>query len=269
MPTSKQIEANRRNSQLSTGPRSDAGKSITRMNALKSGLHAESHVIRSEDPEALAQLSAEYYAEFQPTTPRQRDLLDTVIHNQWLIRRLRLTESDLHARHFEDRDHDFDPKWDHHVAQHEHPLSDAYACLEKRLLRLQSRVNSLERSTRLALKELRDLQSGVGVPACQPAEGRQPLDESAPSPAIGFVPSIPCDPESPIPNTQPQKPAQPPPAPHWVGAARTPPTPNHPAPPPPAPHWLRSVTSPRSPYPDPEPRSRPLAFHTKRSDYRF
>ena len=54
MATEKQIEANRRNSQLSTGPRTDAGKSISRMNALKSGLHAVSHVIRSEDPKALA-----------------------------------------------------------------------------------------------------------------------------------------------------------------------------------------------------------------------
>ena len=219
MTSEKQLEANRRNSQLSTGPRTEAGKSITRMNALQSGLHAESHVIRSEDPEALAQLTAEYYAEFHPITARQRDLLDTVVHNQWLIRRLRLTESDLYTRHFVDRDHDFDPKWDHHVAQREHPLSDSYAVLEKRLLRLQSRLNSLERSTRLALKELRDLQSGVGVPvfgsvpdsACQPAEGRQapqPIDSTALSDQIGFVPSIPADPCSPIPNPQPRIPVE-------------------------------------------------------------
>jgi hypothetical protein len=182
MATEKQIEANRRNSQLSTGPRTDAGKSITRMNALKSGLHAESHVIRTEDPEALTQLTAEYYSEFHPVTPRQRDLLDTVIHNQWLIRRLRLTEADLYARHFEDRDHDFEEKYHFQVAQRDHPLSDSFSSLEKRLSRLQSRLNSLERSTRLALKEL----SGAGASACQPAEGRQ---QSTDTPEIGFVPS--------------------------------------------------------------------------------
>jgi hypothetical protein len=190
MATEKQIEANRRNSQLSTGPRTDAGKSITRMNALKSGLHAESYVIRTEDPEALTQLTAEYYDEFHPVTPRQRDLLDTVIHNQWLIRRLRLTESDLYARHFEDRDHDFEEKYHFQVAQRDHPLSDSFSSMEKRLSRLQSRLNSLERSTRLALKEL----SGAGASACQPAEGPQdpqPLDATPTSPEIGFVPSIP------------------------------------------------------------------------------
>jgi hypothetical protein len=191
MATEKQLEANRRNSQLSTGPRTDAGKAASRMNALQSGLHAESHVIRTEDPEALAQLTAEYYAEFHPVTPRQRDLLDTVIHNQWLIRRLRLTESDLYARHFEDHDHDFEEKWHFNVAQRDHPLSDSFTSMEKRLTRLQSRLNSLERSTRHALHELR-AQSGAGASACQPAEGRpspQPTDTTPTYPEIGFVPS--------------------------------------------------------------------------------
>src|SRR6516164_1744976 len=110
MATEAQILANRRNSQLSTGPRSEAGKSVSRMNALQSGLHAESLVIRTEDSAALAELSAEYYAEFHPVTPRQRDLVDTLVHNQWLIRRLRLTEADLHATHFQERDDNFDEK---------------------------------------------------------------------------------------------------------------------------------------------------------------
>jgi hypothetical protein len=193
MATEKQIAANRRNSQLSTGPRSEAGKSVSRMNALQSGLHAESNVIRGEAPEALAQLTAEYYAEFNPVTPRQRDLVDTVVHNQWLIRRLRLTEADLYAHHFEDRDYDFEEKWHFKVAQRDHPLSDAFANLEKRLLRLQSRLNSLERSNRAALKELRQLQA---------VETEPPSDE------IGFVPSIddaaPCgDYESAVSESQP------------------------------------------------------------------
>jgi len=174
MATEKQIAANRLNSQKSTGPRTESGKSTTRMNALQSGLHAESHIIRGEAPEALAQLTAEYYAEWHPVTPRQRDLVDTVVHNQWLIRRLRLTEADLYARHYQGRDDDFEEKWRFKVLQREHPLADAFGSLEKRLLRLQSRVNSLERSNRAALKELRELQA---------------LDTEPPSDPIGFVPS--------------------------------------------------------------------------------
>jgi hypothetical protein len=157
-----------------------------RQNAKRStSLHAQSHIIRREDPEALAQLTAEYYAEFHPATPRERDLVDTIIHNQWLIRRLRLTEADLYALHFQRRDDDFEEKWRFKVLQREHPLADSFESLEKRLLRLQSRLNALERSTRTALKEL----SGAGASACQPAEGRQPIEEPAPSSEFGFVPS--------------------------------------------------------------------------------
>jgi hypothetical protein len=193
MASEKQLAANRRNSQLSTGPRTDAGKSISRMNALQSGLHAESHIIRGEDPAALAQLAAEYHAEWDPVTPRQRDLVDTLVHNQWLVRRLRLTEADLYALYFQRHDDDFDPKYRHCVTAREHPLADSFRSLETRLLRLQSRLNSLERSSRAALKEL----SGAGAPvcgsvadsACQPAEGGQAIDDTHSSSEIGFVPS--------------------------------------------------------------------------------
>jgi hypothetical protein len=170
MATDRQIAANRLNSQKSTGPRTETGKAASRMNALKSGIHAAAHTVRGEDPAALAELTAEYYAEFHPVTPRQRDLVDTVVHNEWLIRRLRLTESDLYAHHFQRHDDNFDPKYRHRVLAREHPLSDSFESLEKRLLRLQSRLNSLERSTRAALKELKELK------------------ESTTSEEIGFVP---------------------------------------------------------------------------------
>ena len=87
MSTEKQLAANRRNAQLSTGPRTEAGKSRSRMNALKSGLYAESLVVCGEDSSALAQLSAEYHAQLHPVTPFERDLVDTIVYNQWLIRR--------------------------------------------------------------------------------------------------------------------------------------------------------------------------------------
>jgi hypothetical protein len=43
----------------STGPRTPAGKSVSRMNALKTGIDAESQVIRGESAAALAALTAE------------------------------------------------------------------------------------------------------------------------------------------------------------------------------------------------------------------
>jgi hypothetical protein len=207
MATQKQIEANRRNSQLSTGPCSDAGKSVSRMNALQSGIHAQSHIIRGEDPEALAQLAAEYNAEFHPVTPCQRDLVDTLVHNQWHIRRLRAIEVELWAAEFDEKDHfSVDPKNHYDVRRRQFPLRSAYQGQEQQLERLQRRVHACERSTARALKQLQQLQKSttsdeIGfVPSTsveQPFQAAMPAFEPecpgsvhAPSqPPIGFVPS--------------------------------------------------------------------------------
>ncbi len=194
MPTEKQIAANRRNAQLSTGPRSEAGKSRSRMNALKSGLHAESLVIRGEDPAALDQLSADYHAQFHPCTPLERDLVDTVVHNQWLIRRLRLIEAQLWAYQFDSDDDDFNEKSTLQQRYRRHPLFHPFACLTARLTQLQSRVNSLERSSHRALAALQ-----------KSSRADDPLSSSA-NPDAGSA----DDPLSPSPNPQPPKTPDPP-----------------------------------------------------------
>ncbi len=62
MATQKQTDANRRNSQSSTGPRTAEGKTASRMNALKTGIDAKSQIIRGESSAALESLTAEYHA---------------------------------------------------------------------------------------------------------------------------------------------------------------------------------------------------------------
>ena len=95
MASQKQTEANRLNSQNSTGPRSPEGKSASRMNALKSGIDAKSQVIRGEKAANLETLKTEYHDRFHPTTPEQRMLVDTLIDADWLLRRFRIVEAQL------------------------------------------------------------------------------------------------------------------------------------------------------------------------------
>ena len=87
MSTLRQIEANRRNAAKSTGPRSVEGKAVSRMNALQSGIHAESVIITDEDPEALTQLAETFYRDHQPQTAMECALLDNVIRDTWLLTR--------------------------------------------------------------------------------------------------------------------------------------------------------------------------------------
>ena len=60
MTSQKQIEANRRNAQKSSGPKTIQGRSISRMNALKHGLLAEQVVVPGEDFEEFATLRQKY-----------------------------------------------------------------------------------------------------------------------------------------------------------------------------------------------------------------
>jgi hypothetical protein len=52
------------------------------MNALKSGIHAESVIITGEDPVALAQLTETYYHDHQPETAMERAMLDNVVRDR-------------------------------------------------------------------------------------------------------------------------------------------------------------------------------------------
>src|SRR5713101_2035842 len=79
MATDKQIEANRLNAKKSTGPRSVAGKAVSSMNALKSGVDAKSDVIRGEDPAALQALTDAYIERYQPATVEERQHVDVMI----------------------------------------------------------------------------------------------------------------------------------------------------------------------------------------------
>src|SRR5689334_9311922 len=89
MSTLKQIEANRLNAQKSSGPRSQAGKTISAANALKSGIYSTREVLPDEDPAALEALSREYHDHFKPATPDERDLVDDLVSYTWLKRRYR------------------------------------------------------------------------------------------------------------------------------------------------------------------------------------
>src|SRR6185436_5463541 len=95
MSTLRQIEANRRNAQKSTGPTSVTGKAASSMNALKSGIHAKSLVLPSEKLADLEQLIDDYYQRHNPDSPEARLYLDEVIHCEWLLRRYRTTETQM------------------------------------------------------------------------------------------------------------------------------------------------------------------------------
>jgi hypothetical protein len=154
---------------------------------MKSGLYTETLVIRGEYPDELDRLKAEYHREFRPATPRERDLVDSMIRNEWFIRRMGFVETQLWGHHFQKIDSSF-PTDRFDNLQRRFPCGQAFVALSRDLERLQRRINALERSNRAALQELEDLHARPEREELAKAEAE--LHETIViSDPIGFVPS--------------------------------------------------------------------------------
>jgi len=68
MASQAQIDANRRNALLSTGPKTGEGKAAVSQNALKHGLRSDVYKEPMKDPEIYDELLADLIAEHQPQT---------------------------------------------------------------------------------------------------------------------------------------------------------------------------------------------------------
>src|SRR5262245_4797418 len=89
---------NRANSQHSTGPRSEAGKRRSSLNALTHGLTAESAVLPSEDLAAYDRYKQSFMDEYPPKGPTEPDLVNALADTGWRLKRIPLLEAALLAR---------------------------------------------------------------------------------------------------------------------------------------------------------------------------
>jgi hypothetical protein len=188
MTSQAQIDANRLNSQKSTGPTSPEGKGASSLNALKSGIHANSHIIPGEDPAALEALTAAFLLHHQPADPNQLALVDTLIAAEWTQRRLRRIEAEL----WNSRHECLDPT---HARLSETPpnpiqfptVGDSSPDALDPFIRLQRRMDA---TNRMYLRTLKALQDLVGAGHARPEQASGPVTpETKPlTPPIGFVP---------------------------------------------------------------------------------
>ena len=95
MATEKQLNANRRNSQKSTGPRTVNGKASARLNALQHGLTAATAVLPHEEATEFNETLQAFLAEHQPVGPTENSLVHQIVMCVWRLRRCRLVEMGL------------------------------------------------------------------------------------------------------------------------------------------------------------------------------
>ena len=89
---------NRANAQQSTGPRTEAGKQRSALNALTHGLTCRTAVLPSEDPAAYEQHRRQFLEEYRPATPTETAFVEELADTSWRLKRIPLLEADLLSR---------------------------------------------------------------------------------------------------------------------------------------------------------------------------
>ena len=87
------LEANRRNAQKSTGPRTEEGKKRSSLNAVTLGLRAETLILLDEDPLALADRKEAWRASLLPRDDVERSAVDDAVEYAWLRDRARRAQA--------------------------------------------------------------------------------------------------------------------------------------------------------------------------------
>ncbi|MBI4318458.1 MAG: hypothetical protein HY675_08210, partial [Chloroflexi bacterium] len=98
MPSEAKIEANRRNAQRSTGPRTPEGKARSSQNPLKHGLRAQAYLdvqfkVLGEDPADFAALLQSLVDDLHPVGPIEEMCVETIAISTWRQRRIITAET--------------------------------------------------------------------------------------------------------------------------------------------------------------------------------
>jgi hypothetical protein len=161
MATEKQIEANRLNAQKSTGPRTEAGKRKSRLNAVKHSLTGHLDVMTDDERLTRDTFVAGIVDSLKPADAVERQLAHSVADGYWRINRVSTIESNFFASEACNQE------------------DDALASLN--LLTVYEM--RLHRKVRLDLQQLREIQAArradeAKKAAQEQAANRQNFDES-------------------------------------------------------------------------------------------
>ena len=105
MTSHRQIEANRRNALRSTGPKTEAGKEISRRNAVRHGLTAETVISVLEDAEDYRAFEEAITADYDAQSAVERELVLRLASILWRLRRATTMETglfEIQAEHLRD-----------------------------------------------------------------------------------------------------------------------------------------------------------------------
>jgi len=95
MASQAQALANTENAQFSTGPKSESGKSVSKLNAYRHGLTATTVVFSPEEAEAFATFSTGMLLDLRPVGAFEQQLAEAMVITHWRLNRVPSLEANL------------------------------------------------------------------------------------------------------------------------------------------------------------------------------
>jgi hypothetical protein len=168
MAANARTKANKSNAQLSTGPRTEAGKAASKYNRTRHGLAGKQVVIQGEDVAAYEALRADFVESYQPANPAETALVDEIAQTYWRLQRGRALEAETFNIHCAGAD----------------PII-GFGCGEKQFDTIRRYMGSIERAYHRAMAQLHIVQNTRRklIEAPQPTE-----DAPRPQPLVGTPP---------------------------------------------------------------------------------
>src|SRR6266481_348603 len=93
--SNNRAETNRENARKSTGPRTEAGKKRSSMNALRHGLTGHTVVLPADDLAAYERHVQSFVAEYQPKGATENFLVQDLADTTWRLNRIPALETNL------------------------------------------------------------------------------------------------------------------------------------------------------------------------------
>jgi hypothetical protein len=151
----KLARRNRANAKKSTGPKTEAGKARSAMNATKHGLAGQTVVLPGEDLAAFESLRKRFFAELRPKGILEEQCVETITNKTWLLARADALQNNIFAQGKMKHAHRIetgDPRV-HAALTAVHTFTEHINNLDK-LSRYEARHHKMYREALASLKEL-------------------------------------------------------------------------------------------------------------------
>ena len=173
MISQKKLESNRRNAAKSTGPKTEEGKAIAKMNGVTHGLTCrQCPILPGEDEEAFREFRAQLIADLKPRGIMQREIVDDIVQIRWKLRRIANIEATMMQRQQEQMiERHEERNWQKGAIQEPAPQTHPVQVLAAEFFshgadnpyeRMELYRQRLTRAMHTSLRELRKLREETG-----------------------------------------------------------------------------------------------------------